>query len=121
MQNDKQNPASYPDRRHEPRLKIIEQVFNAETGLAIGFTLNINAYGMLLISETAFEQGEEINMNMNMPLDKGEIVALSMLAECRWIAPMADSNMYKNGFHFCYSNRAKIEYTKILFDALSAS
>lgn len=120
MQKNVKNLASYADRRHEPRIQIIEQVVDAESGFAIGFTLNINAYGMLLISETAYQQGEQINMNLNMPMGRGEIVPLSMLGECRWTAPLAGSNMHKNGFLFCYTNRAKIEYTKILFDALTA-
>ena len=100
------------DRRHEERLVINEEVFDVESGRSLGFTLNVNTYGMLLVSKQPYDDGETLRIRINTPIEDVERVSMCVLA---------DSTLHQNGFQFSHPNNANIEYTRTLFNAISAS
>ena len=108
------------ERRNDKRLSINEEVFEAQSGRSLGFTLNVNAYGMLLVSKQPYDDGDTVRIRINMPIEDDERVTMSMLAECRWSSPLPDSKLHQNGFQFSHPNLANIEYTRTLFNAISA-
>ncbi len=105
-------------RQREQRHAIQEEVFDADTGAKIGYTLNISSYGMLMIGRQAYTESEIIRVRVAMSLELDERVSMHMLAECRWSNHVANSPLHQTGFHFSQPGPAYIAYTNTLFNAI---
>ncbi len=105
-------------RQREQRHAIQEEVFDADSGNKIGYTLNISAYGMLMIGRQAYAEGEMLRVRVTMSLEQNERVSMNMLAECRWSSHIANSPWHQTGFHFSQPGPAYVAYTNTLFNAI---
>ena len=107
------------ERRHRERLQIVQEVFNQKTGISLGHTADLNAYGMMLISKTSFPVGETLRVSLDIPTGKKGSIRTSLSAECRWSDPFKGTELHNSGFRFIYPTRFDIEYIETLFYGIS--
>lgn len=109
------------ERRHEPRLAIIEEVYEQNSGESLGHTADLNAHGMMLIGKNNFSVGEEIRISLEIPNGLHNKIRTSLTAQCRWCEPHPNTPFYNSGFRFIYTTQFDIEYIETLFFALTIS
>ena len=107
------------ERRHEPRLSIVEEVFDQKTGKTLGHTADLNAHGMMLVGKTEFTVGDEIRISIDIPNGKNGKIRTSLLAQCRWCGAHLDTPFHNSGFRFIYPSKFDVEYIETLFFGLS--
>ncbi len=107
------------ERRNRPRLSIVEEVFEQDSGRSLGHTGDLNAYGMMLIGKTDFPIGEKTRVSLDIPNGLDNKIRISLTAQCRWSEPHLDTPFYNSGFRFIYNTEFDIEYIETLFFALS--
>jgi len=107
------------ERRNGPRLSINEEVFDQKTGESLGYTADLNAYGMMLVGKNKFELGEEIRISLEIPTAKNKKIRTSLTAQCRWSDVHLDTPFHNSGFRFVYVTQFDIEYIQTLFFGLS--
>lgn len=107
------------ERRHEPRLAIIEEVFDQKSGKTLGHTADLNAHGMMLVGETAFSIGEEVRISIDIPNGKNDKTRTSLMAQCRWCGQHMDTPFHNTGFRFIYPTKFDVEYIETLFFGLT--
>ena len=107
------------DRRNRPRLAIVEEVFEHNSGQSLGHTADLNAYGMMLIGKSDFPVGEETRISLEIPNGLNSKIRTSLTAQCRWSEPHLNTPLYNSGFRFIYITEFDIEYIETLFFTLS--
>ncbi len=107
------------DRRNGRRLPINEEVFDQKTGVSIGHTADLNAYGMMLVGTTQFETGKEVRVSIDIANGNSKKTRTSLTAQCRWSEPHLDTPFFNSGFRFVYSTKFDVEYIETLFFGLS--
>lgn len=107
------------ERRFLERLQITQEVFDQKTKKSLGFTADLNAYGMMLISKESFPVGESLRISLDIPTGKKGKIRTSLTAECRWSDPFKGSELHNSGFRFIYPTRFDIEYIETLFYGIS--
>jgi hypothetical protein len=107
------------ERRDKPRLAIIEEVFDQNTGESIGHTADLNAYGMMMIGGKTFNIGEETRIFIYIPINKRKNIKTSLTAQCRWSEQHLNTPFFNSGFKFIYTNEFDIEYIETLFYGLT--
>lgn len=107
------------ERRHEPRLAIIEEVYEQHSGESLGHTADLNAHGMMLIGKNNFSVGEKIRISLEIPNGLHNKIRTSLTAQCRWCEPHPNTPFYNSGFRFIYTTQFDIEYIETLFFALT--
>lgn len=110
-----QHAEKQAERRNVKRLTIHEEVYDQKTNKSLGYTADLNAYGMMLVSVDKFNIGEEIRISIDIPNGKKEKFRTSLTAQCRWSEPHLDTPLYNSGFHFVYITKFDIEYIETLF------
>jgi hypothetical protein len=107
------------ERRNGRRLAINEEVFDQKTGLSIGHTADLNAYGMMLVGANKFDLGEEVRITLLIPNGNSEKIRTSLTAQCRWSEQHMNTPFFNSGFRFVYATNFDIEYIETLFFGLS--
>jgi hypothetical protein len=107
------------ERRKIHRYSINEEVFDQQTGLSIGHTADLNAYGMMLVGARKFELGQEIRISLIIPNGNSEKTITSLTAQCRWSERHMNTPFYNTGFRFVYATKFDIEYIETLFFGLT--
>ncbi len=106
------------DRRHQPRYNITEAVINVEDNKNIGYTSNINAFGMMLVSKTRYPVETDLRVKILIPISHNERAPVTLQAECCWETEIKGASLFHSGFRFNYTNQTEVQFTKILFDSI---
>ena len=107
------------ERRREPRLPIVTEVYEQKTCNSLGHTADINAQGMMLVAKGQFNIGEEKRVSMDIPNGKKKPIRTSLTAQCRWCEPHLDTPFNNCGFKFIYPSPYDGEYIETLFMGLT--
>lgn len=106
------------ERRKIIRFSINEEVYDQKTGKSLGYTADLNAYGMMLVSTDQCKTGEETRISINIPDGKNKKIKTFLTAQCRWSERHLNTAFFNSGFRFIYSSNFDIEFIETLFFGL---
>ena len=94
------NPPNPQDRRKLKRRHIVfySRVFDRNTGVLLGHLMDITVEGLMLITDSPLEAGEQYHLRMDLPEDAKAKPYLSFDATCLWNRPDINQAFYNAGF-----------------------
>ena len=89
------------EQRREDRKPVGVQieVTDANTGLFVGYLVNISSEGIMLVGETEIAPSSVFQFRVPLPESAGEVTELLLGVESLWCQPGEDPNHYWCGFH----------------------
>ena len=100
-------------RRH---IMFYSRVFNRKTGKLIGYLGDINAKGIMIISEYPLEVDIDHLLRMDLPADIYSQAVLNLQARSVWCQPDIDTNFYNTGFQLSDIPKDDIAIIGQIFD-----
>ena len=102
------------ERRH---ILFYSRVFDRKTGVFLGYLGNMNAGGMMLISEDPLETDCKYLLRIDLPDENYILPVLNFEAKSVWCKKDIDPNFYNTGFKFAeISEEAKQVIDQITID-----
>jgi len=91
-----------PDKRKLKRRHLIYylRVFSGNAKNPLGFIVDINSDGVMLLSEKELKTGKTLKLKMDLPETFGNKSKVSFEAKCRWCKQGLNSDFYESGFEF---------------------
>jgi hypothetical protein len=82
-------------RRH---LLFYLRVFNTTSNQLLGWVVDLNAQGVMIISEKPIQTGQDYELKMDLPGQIGRKKTIKLTAESRWCRPDVNPDFYDIGF-----------------------
>ncbi len=101
-------------RRH---LIFYLRVFKQKTNELLGYLVDINSEGIMIISENQIKINTKIKVEMALPTETGDRKPFEFEAKSKWCKKDINSDFYDIGFHFVDINPENIEIIEELVNS----
>ena len=85
---------------HRRHILFYSRVFDRKTGVFLGYLGNMNAGGIMIISEDPIATDKSYLLRIDLPDDIYAQPVLNFEAKSVWCRPDVDPNFYNTGFQF---------------------
>jgi hypothetical protein len=88
------------ERRKEERHQLMfhTRVVDADSGATLGQLVDLSSKGLMVASETAFEEGRRYRLLIPLPVPFDGYSELRLWARVAWTAPAMHPSYHRNGF-----------------------
>ena len=106
------------ERRKLKRLRINLDVYDQASGSLLGYTSNLHAEGMMMVSENPFVIGKGYSIWLEIPDGDKDTKKIFLAACSRWCTSVKDPMLYYTGFRFVHPTPEIMEYAQIFLNDL---